>query len=323
MGSANRRQSTRPESRWATRTAAVLGLLLCTRCSALLEAKDSQCSTDADCTAAGFLDTKCSDGACVPLGSTGGAGGAGGTSGSGGTGGEIDAGGPWGCVGNVVWPEPDPSVPASASIRVVKLIGQTPFPGLKVKICPSLDIACETPLNEVTSDETGLLTIPVYKGFQGHMLASPPASFPEMFPLVLYLLPPPQEEETELRNGTINVTSNAEMTTITSVAGKTIEPGTGHLFITANDCLGQRAAGVSFKTDIVSPTTGTFYVGDNGLPSQTLASTANRGEGAIINVPTGFVTLTAVSDEAGKIAQFTVVVVADHIIGVPVVPSPL
>jgi hypothetical protein len=155
------------------------------------------------------------------------------------------------------------------------------------------------------------------------MLASPPASFPEMVPLVLYLLPPPEEEEVEPRNGTINVTSNAEMTTITSVAGKTIEPGTGHLFVTANDCLGQRAAGVSFKTDIVSPTTGTFYVGDNGLPSQTLASTANRGEGAIINVPTGFVTLTAVSEEAGKIAQFTVVVVADHIIGVPVVPSPL
>jgi ribosomal protein L24E len=163
----------------------------------------------------------------------------------------------------------------------------------------------------------------VYKGFQGHMLASPPASFPEMFPLVLYLLPPPVEVESEPRNGTINVTSNAEMTTITSVAGKTIEAGTGHLFITANNCQGQRAAGVSFKVDIISPTTGTFYVGDNGLPSQTLASTANRGEGAIINVPTGFVTLTAVSEEAGKIAQITLVVVADHIIGVPVVPTPL
>ncbi len=320
MGSANHTLFTRPETRWATRGAAVLGLLVCTRCSLLLEAKDSQCSSDADCKAQGFGDTKCSDGACVPMGSTGGSGGA---SGSAGTGGDVDAGGPWGCVGNVTWPEPDPSVPASASIRVVKLIGQTPFPGLTVKICPSLDIACETPLGETTSDETGMLTLPVYKGFQGHMLAPPPPSFPEMFPLVLYLLPPPAGVEPEPRNGTINVTSNAEMTTITSVAGKTIEPGTGHLFITANDCLGQRAPGVSFKVDIISPTTGTFYVGDNGLPSQTLASTANRGEGAIINVPTGFVTLTAVSEEAGKIAQITLVVVADHIIGVPVVPTPL
>jgi hypothetical protein len=155
------------------------------------------------------------------------------------------------------------------------------------------------------------------------MLAPPPDGFPEMFPLVLSLLPPPAEVEPEPRNGTINITSNAEMTTITSVAGKTIEPGTGHLFITANDCLGQRAPGVTFKVDIVSPTTGTFYVGDNGLPSQTLASTANRGEGAIINVPPGFITLTAVSEEAGKIAQITLVVLADHIIGAPVVPTPL
>lgn len=285
-----------------------LGALAClgvVSCSVLLDAAEEQCKTDGDCAARGFSSSTCVAGVCT------GGGGSGGGDGK-----------PWSCVGNVTWPTKDANVPASATVRVIRLLGQEPFPDLTVKICPPFDLACAAPLGEVKSDADGLLTLPVYKGFDGHFFAPSPSSFPEMAPMLVYLFPPPAGVEKEPRDANLNLASVAEMSSIAQLGGVEVKAGLGHIFFTVYDCNMARAKGVSAKTDVVDTTTKVIYISDSGVPSDVLTETETRGEGAIINVPPGFVTVSAVSSEAGKFYQQTVAVQADHITGVPVVPSP-
>jgi hypothetical protein len=293
-------------SRFGARALDALAVLACfgvVSCSALLDAAEEQCKTDGDCSARGFANATCVAGIC--------------TAADGGSDGK-----PWSCVGNVSWPTKDANVPASATVRVIRLLGQEPFPGLTVKICPPFDLSCANPMSEVVSGADGLLTLPVYKGFDGHFFAPAPSSFPEMAPMLVYLFPPPAGVEANPRDANLNLASVAEMTSIAQLGGVEVKPGLGHIFFTVYDCNMARAQGVSAKTDVVDTTTKVIYISDSGVPSDVLTETETRGEGAIINVPPGFVTVSAVSSEAGKFYQQTVAVQADHITGVPVVPSP-
>lgn len=289
-----------------------LTLALFAGCSLALSADDEQCSTDGDCAARGFSGASCVAGICR----------AGSGTDAGSDAGDAQGGGPWDCVGKVTWPAPDTTVPASASIRVLRLLGQTPFEGLVAKICPPFDVDCQNPIAETTSDATGKLNIPVYKGFNGHLFAPAPASFPEMAPMLVYLLPPPVEVETVARDGNLNLASVSEMTSIASLGGVQVKSELGHIFFTAYDCLQGRASKVSVKVDTVDPTTQAIYISDSGVPSDVLAETQKKGEGAVINVPPGYVTVTATHADHGKYFSLTVSVRAGHITALPIAPSP-
>jgi hypothetical protein len=58
------------------------------------------------------------------------------------------------------------------------------------------------------------------------------------------------------------------------------------------------------------------------VPSDVLGETQKKGEGAMLNVPPGFVTLTATHAERGKYFSLTVAVKAGHITALPIAPSP-
>ena len=306
------------------RTVALSSLILASfaGCSLALSTDEAQCATDTDCQSRGFVGATCVAGICN---GTAGAGGTsdGGTSDSGTSdAGAASTGGPGGCVGKVAWPAPDTTVAASASLRALRLLGQTPFPGLSVKICPPFDVDCANPIGETTSDAAGVLNIPVYSGFNGHLFAAAPASFPEMAPMLVYLLPPPVEVETSMRDGNLNLASVGELSTIANLGGIEVKSEFGHIFFTAYDCLQARASKVSIKIDTLDPATKAIYISDSGVPSDVLAETQSKGEGAVINVPPGYVTVTATHADKGKYFSLTVSVRSGHITALPIAPSP-
>lgn len=279
-------------------------------CTVLFDAEEVQCETTDDCAARGLVGT-CQRGLCVaePEG-----GGGAGSQGGGGA-------GPWACIGNVEWPQENMAETANVSLTAIKLIGQTPFEGLAIRSCAPFDLACDPPLSEAISGADGRFTIDVYEGFRGHFYAPPPASWPEMAPIYLQVLPPPTAGEENLA-GNLNLASMAELESIVSVLDKERKPGFGAIFFTAFDCDGNRAKDISVTPDTVDPDTFAVYVNDNGFPSATLVGTSARGEGAIANVPPGYITLRGISLEAGLYFEETVLVVADAITGIPIVPSP-
>ena len=285
------------------RTLILLGLAT-QGCSLLVPSQDAQCQQDSDCADRGFADSVCVDNLCVA-----------------GAGGQAPSG-PWGCKDSVVWVDEDLSTAASITMHVVKLIGQEPFEGLTLYACPPYDTTCADPLTEGTTNAEGDTTLEVNVGFRGHFFAPPPPTFADMAPLLSYFFPPPTANNPNQVEGNLTLTSLSQMGIIAATAGKQVEPGTGHLFYTAFDCENNRATGISVKSDIVSTSTTAVYISESGVPSATLPATTERGEGALINLPPGFVTITATSDEAGKVFEQTVLIAADSITGIPILPSP-
>jgi hypothetical protein len=292
-------------------------------CSLVFPADTLQCKIDQDCADRGFAGMQCAEGLCIADASGGGgAGGQGGEGGQGGAGGEGGTVGPWDCQATVEWALEDQATPATVSLAVLTLIGQEPFPGLTFQICPQFDPDCQNPLGSGTSDANGTLSLEVHVGFRGHFFAAPPPTFPEMAPTLLYQFPPPVADMGEA-NGNINITTLAEMQVIANIAQETIVPGNGHIFFTALDCNGDRAEGVTLTIDGAGDDTFTVYVSESGNPSAMLPSTTSRGEGAIVNVPPDFITVTGTHDDYGDVFQSTVQIQADSITGVPIVASPL
>ena len=60
------------------------------------------------------------------------------------------------------------------------------------------------------------------------------------------------------------------------------------------------------------------------IPSQAVGRVfAEKGEGAVVNVPPGFITVTGTHDDYGDVFQSTIQIQADSVTGVPIVASPL
>ncbi len=235
---------------------------------------------------------------------------------------EPEATGPWRCKDDVVWVREDLDRPAVVKINVVTLLGQVPFEGLEVFACPPFDLTCQNPISTGTSDAQGILSMDVYVGFRGHFFAPPTADMPDIAPTLVFVFPPPTGEEMGVVDGNVNVTSIAEIRSIGMLENVEVVDGLGHLFFTALDCDGQRAPGISTSAGTVDPKSINIYITDSGLPSKTISATTNRGEGAILNLPPGFVTISGVSEDVGKVFEETVLIAADTITGVPIVASP-
>ena len=208
-------------------------------CSLALHADESQCSTDGDCAARGFAQAICQEGACTASSVS-----------DSGTDAATDVSDApsdpkWGCIGKVTWLSPDPAKPITVVSRFLKLVGDTPIVGLEVRACPRLDIGCATPLQTATSDAEGKVTLKLYAGFDGHTIAGPPTSFPEMMPAILVNIPPPSEDLLE-PSEPVHLTSKGEINAVGALVQKQLEPGMGHLFGLALDCQGKPTAGTGF-----------------------------------------------------------------------------
>ncbi len=273
-----------------------------TACTLLYPTDSVQCTRSADCDRLGFEGMDCVDSVCAERPNP------------------IDAGiDPFLCR-KEAWPETSAE---SVMVRgsIVKLIGRVPYEGLAISACPSLDIECATPTQTSTSDSKGLFTIQVETGFRGHFFVPPPLAEPTLAPLKAHLFPPPASGSQETPFPFV-VTDFATLNQLATIANLTIVQGAGVIFFGALDCDGLPIPNVSVTAATTMAETRTIYLSENGVPEPARISTSSSGEGALFNVPPGFVTIRGTHETEGLLFEQPVLIAADTITVVPIVPSP-
>ena len=85
--------------------------------------------------------------------------------------------------------------------------------------------------------------------------------------------------------------------TLIGAAGGTFDPTTGIVFITALDCNGIPAPGVSFTVDKYQDRVTELYL-DKGVVSNTVTETDSNGIGGFIGVPSGFIGVEGFTGES-------------------------
>lgn len=290
-------------------------------CTLLVNADEQQCEVDGDCATRGLTNTQCVGGLCRTVGIVGDAGG------------ELDAevGPPldpkWGCIGNVKWGQQDVAQRIVNRVRFVRLIGETPVDGIAIRACGRLDPSCSTPLGAATTDSEGYANIEIPKFFEGFYDLPPPASYPNMAPSLITVVPPPdkssdlaQQIPTPL---TPHLASLDELNFIAAQLGATTDPELGHLLGIVLDCQGQPSAGVSLRISIKDKKTVPYYTDTTGLQTSTAEATAPRGEAGFINVPTGAITIeTTLLEQNKRVGTYTTIIQKGHITYLPMPPSP-
>ncbi len=286
-------------------SAVALAAVVSAGCSLILEPSDSQCETVQDCANLGMSNATCTVGVCREA-----------------TQSDAGSSGPWGCIGNVGWVSPNPSEPLTRVMMFQKLVGRQPMTNLDVLVCPPFDLQCSSPLATATTDEDGLAELPLYRGFDGHVFVPSVPTMPDMLPTLVFFLPPPQESVTEAP-ATVVLSTFDEISAVASMGGVDLQQGYGQVTFTAFDCEEERAAGVSVSVEPSTGETAPFYVSDNGFPSPAMTATSSTGEGAIINVPPGTITVTASTEEHGVIMRASILVLEDGITGIGIAPGEL
>lgn len=321
---------------WGSMLVGWLALSAVPGCGLLLGAEDEQCNSDAECEARGFAGAVCESRVCVagsdenptastgsqtssstdPVTSSSSGDASAGTSSSG----AVDDG-PWGCVGNIMWEEEDESIPARLGLHFTDSSFQD-FEGAILNACRPLDLDCDKPLASAVSGADGVAFVDVYFGFDGYFRAPSPEATPDAFPFILYSSPPPFTVETESRGGDVLFIDPPTIAALSALSGVEIVPDSGLIFFTAFDCNDELAADVTVSISPVGTDTVVAYL-DGAFPNADLTATVDEGQGAVINVPPGLVEVTGTSLERGRFFQSTVLVEANTVTGMAVVPMPI
>src|SRR5690606_18929200 len=82
----------------------------------------------------------------------------------------------WACLGQNI---PAASEPVSFQVPVADIFGE-PMPGIPVKLCNAADTDCKAPIEELTTDEDGLLTFEVPETFRGYLDVNLPGFLPQL-----------------------------------------------------------------------------------------------------------------------------------------------
>jgi hypothetical protein len=227
------------------------------------------------------------------------------------------AGDDWSCLDStVVWPKPHSLDPITFSVTIVDLLTELPFAGVSFKACQRNDPSCNTPIKTGVADQNGLVEVTVPggpQGFDGYLdltggdssvgdAGTPSPIFPSMW------YPAPAVIAGGWR-GRAQFPAAAEVPLLATLVHTTIDPTRGHFAANTGDCNFSAAPGVSISTDVADAATKTFYF-LNGNPDVTAHETdAVSAIAGFVNLPAGFVLITAKSNPANKSLgqqQFTI-----------------
>jgi hypothetical protein len=195
----------------------------------------------------------------------------------------------WACLDTpIVWPKPPAVGSITFSVTFVTFTSEQPFVGETVKACSKLDFTCATPIDTVTADASGIVSVTVpagLSGFDGYLDISGgkvngtgASSFPTIWYPVPFVVADGWRGRTQLL-------STDEFLLLTSVTGATPDPTRAHVAMNAVDCAFGPAAGVSFAVDSADHNTVSYYL-VGGVPVTTATKTDQSGIGAFVNVPT-------------------------------------
>ena len=271
-------------------------------CSLTIDTNQVQCRSGEDCADRGFPEYECQDFLCVPRENAK----------------EEDT--RFLCQ-NREWASPDEDT-LDYELTILRLVGGTPYEGLTFSACPNFDPECESPIADATSDAKGRFSLPLPIGFRGHLFAKPPPDDPGLFPLVAYVFPPPSRDTDLPRRSDLMIASKESVDGLAMLDGASVVDGTGHVIFTTFDCNSEPLRDVSVTTSVVGADTWSVYVGEGGRPDVSLSETGASGQGAILNLPPGYITVRGTHLEKGLIFEQAVAVRADVLTSVPIVPSP-
>jgi hypothetical protein len=269
----------------------VAAALLGASCSILIDAGRTQCSTDADCHHRGsaFAGSFCIDSVCRPDPT-------------------------WSCLGSVVRPPLDPHR-VSATLTLVDLITEEPLTNVDARLCRKLDITCEQPIQMgLRPDASGRLVVQADAGFDGYVELSSPGNTPG-----LYFFFPPLDSDRVVPF--VPLMSPDVLAGLALIGGRDLAADRGHVLLRAYDCLHRTAGGVTLGTVDADEQTSPFYVIEK-IPSATATATDGSGEGGLLNLRPGGVTLTGELADGTRIGTVSVFVRAGQITYTTVLPAP-
>lgn len=293
----------------------LVGGLLQSACSLVVSPQMAQCESEQDCQVMGFPNTTCVDSICVASR-------------------EDDTGGqssstqeepknvdPRLACKDRVWDAPGEET-VKYDMNVADLRGG-PYSGLTVKVCPAFDAKCEKPQGEATSDENGNFSLDLPVGFRGHLYApSPDVTDPPM-PVEAYVFPPPSLDPDVPKRPRLVVTQLFVIQGLAALDNANVIPGTGHVIFTVFGCDGKPLEGIEVRTSLTQKETWKVYVNEAGRPDPRLKATGRTGQGAVLNIPTGYVKVIGEHPELGVIFEQSVNVAENRLTSVPVFPSPV
>ena len=286
-------------------------------CSVIVDANRPQCSTDADCTNRGaeFAGSVCSAGVCQGSQAAAGSSGASGDDPSN----PLSPQNPrWACAA-----EPPPT---SAGYKLTMhftdaINSMKVLPDISAQLCRKLDAECESPVGAMSiSDETGMVSLQVEKGFDGFVQLTGAKIAPSM-----YFLTPPVSGDLDLPMVPL-ASPFAASSIVTQAGGNAWAKDTaGIVLLTAFDCAGAAAAGINFSIGgTPDPKTFIFYL-VNALPTTAATVTDDTGYGGLVNVPAGVTTVSALlgGPSGHKISKISVLVRAGYVSYSRVTPNSL
>jgi hypothetical protein len=284
-------------------------------CSVIVDANRAQCSTNADCANRGpeFAGAVCTAGVCE----------GGGSGGAGGNGGDpndpLNPQNPrWACEAT----QPADNTGYKLTMHLTDAISSMKvLPGIEAQLCRKLDATCENPVGSMaTSDETGLVTLQVEKGFDGFVQLTGSKIAPSM-----YFLTPPASGDLDLPMVPLASPLGASQIVLQAGGNTWAKDTSGIVLLTAFDCLGKGAAGINFSIGgAPDPNTFIFYL-VKSLPTTNTSVTDDTGYGGLVNVPAGVRTVSALlgGPSGHKIGEISILVRAGYVSYSSVTPSSL
>lgn len=269
-------------------------------CTALLAPGEAQCEAVSDCEARGFTGARCVNNLCV----------------------EGAVADPvWGCLGDVVEPEPDKTKKVEFQVRLAYAGDDGPVLGAEVDVCDKLDLDCAGSSANfpkgLTPDAKGNVTINVLQGFDGFVRVTHADVVDSRIFVGRPIVTPPSVKEVQLLRKT-------EYALLASFAGEDVDPTRGTAIVLSIDCGGESGSGVRFESPNADAASLEFYL-INQAPTTPPTATATDvdGFGGFFNLPVSAAVVRAYRDSDDVyIGESSFHVLANTISYVQVAPTP-
>lgn len=180
----------------------------------------------------------------------------------------------WSCL--------DEKVPAATEevafqVPVASIFGD-PMPGVPVQLCQAVDTDCTTPVDELVSDENGLIAFEVPANFRGYLDTKVPGFFPQINFLPDVLTNPSFQPPLSLSPVEI-------IEALAQQVGDTADPDRGHLVVSVASCVGS-APGLVISSGRADEKAIPYYVSAS-VPAPDRTSTTEEGSGGFLNLVVG------------------------------------
>jgi hypothetical protein len=271
---------------------------------------------------------------------------------------ELAPSGPWRCLNAPAEPIAPTGPTATVRFQACDFISGCTMPvtGLRARLCDKLDIGCNSPRIADIRDTDGLIEVAVPtgpRGFDGYLEVSTvlaPCFDADVFgnaaegllcqlapscdraapteacdvPIyspIMWFFNPPLVADLE-QPISLQLYPTAALPLVLDAAGGEFLPGTGSVFMTAVDCDGKPASGVTLEIAEYEDQAYPLYF-DSGVLSNTASQTDSSGIGGFIRIPPGFVEITGVNGDAVPLAKVGVQANATFTTLTVLAPSPM